>query len=144
MVQEKLPTMLEQGVIYSSLDLFADTEEITDCFYCWQCGVSSWELNKVHCLIHSIIKQLLNVTLGCSNLNYIWPRAKVSCNVTTKNSDSGSSAFSFVPVVPNGAWYLTTSSPAIPVESSLALQQYLLQIFQFCSVFPFHFRPHCI
>lgn len=145
MVQKKLPTMLEQGVIYSSLDLFADSGRITGSLYCWQCGVSSWELIKVHRLIHSIIKQLENMTLGSSNLNYIWPRAKVSCNVTKKNSDSGSFAFSFVPVVLNWAWYLTTSSSlAILVANSLALQWYLLQIFQLCSVSPFHLRCHRI
>lgn len=32
MVQEKPPTMLEQGLIYSSLNLFADAGEILDSF----------------------------------------------------------------------------------------------------------------
>lgn len=62
--------------------------EITDCLYCWQCGMSSWELIKVHHLIHSIIKQLQKVTLGSSKLNYSLPRAEVSSNITMKNSDS--------------------------------------------------------
>lgn len=34
MVQEKLPTMLEQEVIYSSLNLFADSGRITGSLYC--------------------------------------------------------------------------------------------------------------